>query len=413
MEPETGMTAPTIPTRHGANRAEAERMARPLLWYIGDRKRAQPSPEQWQRLGEALLEGDPLMDSVVDWMDEVGASTGRRDFNLALNQGVDSIKQVSGPLAALFSQVDPIPDWLDHDRLERGLNASALAGKTGMRVLRDLGLMAGYQASAINRTLIMTGTLEKGAARRLAETTKWWLDCTRPGGLDRFGDGFKTTLRVRLIHALVRRHISARTEWDCALWGLPVNQLDMQATYLAFSVLYLQGQRLMGTLISSRESEDIMHLWRYIGWLMGVKPAFLCDSEMQGSIALYRNLISQATADETSKQLGRSLMDEPLHRQYPNFRRLRGHWEKQVHLSICRWFMGKAGMKALGLPEKTLPWYPLAFAPLNALWCLSHRTLPGGRKRLITKGRQAQERQLETLFGTHRPDILSSALPGT
>ena len=32
----------------------------------------------------------------------------------------------------------------------------------------------------------------------------------------------------------------------------------MQATYLALSVLFLMGQKLRGTVLSSQESEDIM-----------------------------------------------------------------------------------------------------------------------------------------------------------
>src|SRR5690554_7488598 len=91
---------------------------------------------------------------------------------------------------------------------------------------------------------------------------------------------------------------------------------------------------------------------------MGVDESLLCNSEQEGRIALYQNVISQAMADDTSRQLGRSLMDQPLGRHYPNMHFLRGHWEKQVHLSIIRLFVGWRGMKDLGLPTWTLPWYP-------------------------------------------------------
>ncbi|WP_097460618.1 oxygenase MpaB family protein [Mangrovitalea sediminis] len=403
------MPASSTPLRHGANRTEAASIARPLAWLIGDRNLAEPDKEQWQHLGQTLLQGDPLADDVVNWLHATGFSTGRHLFEQALNRGINSLANPPPALQALFARVDKSPEWLDRERLQRGLDASARSGKTGMRVLRDLGLMAGYQASAINQTLVKTGALEKGASRRIAETTKWWMDCMTPGGLDRNGEGFKTTLRVRVIHAQIRRQLLNRQDWDCARWGLPVNQLDMQATYLAFSVLFILGQRLMGTLVSSREAEDIMHLWRYIGWLMGVDSTLLSASLKDGYIALYQNLLSQATADETSQQLGRALMDEPLGRHYPHFGWLLARWDKQVHLSMVRWFVGRRGMKALGLPVWTLPWYPLMFAPANAVWCLLQRALPGGRQRLSRWGRQAQKRQQDILFGQEHRDITQVA----
>ena len=273
------------------------------------------------------------------------------------------------------------PAWVDWQRLERGAQACALSGQTGMRVLRDFGLMAGYQASGINQTLVKTGALERGATRRVAETTKWWMDCTTVGGLKPSSEGFKTTLKVRLIHAIIRQRLLKQADWNTAQWGVPINQLDMQATYLAFSVSFLLGQKIMGTLISRQESEDVMHLWRYIGWLMGVDESLLCTTEQQGRIALYQNVISQATADDSTRQLGRALMDEPLGRHYPNMHFLRGRWEKQVHLSIIRLFVGWRGMKDLGLPTWTLPWYPILFAPVNALWCAANRLMPNGRDR--------------------------------
>ena len=141
---------------------------------------------------------------------------------------------------------------------------------------------------------------------------------------------------------------------------------------------------------------------------MGVDESLLCNSEQEGRIALYQNVISQAMADDTSRQLGRSLMDEPLGRQFHNFAWLRGQWEKHVHLSIVRLFVGRQGMKDLGLPTWVLPWYPVVFSPLNATWSALNRLTPNGSKRLSRLGRQAQEHQLKTLFGKSKPDITSS-----
>lgn len=404
------MVSSTIPTRHGVNRDQAERIARPLLWLIHDRQAARPSETQWRCMGQALLRGDPPADALAQWIQGDGRGQGFRQFDQALRDSPTDHRQLAEPIRRFLQAVEPTPDWLDWDRLERGVAASALSGQTGMRVLRDFGLMAGYQASGINQTLIKTGALESGPARRVAETTRWWMDCTTPGALRPGAEGYHTTLRVRLVHALVRQQLLKRPDWEIDRLGVPVNQLDMQATYLAFSVQFLLGQRLMGTVVRRQEAEDIMHLWRYIGWLMGVEEGLLCASEQDGRIALYQNLLTQATADESSRQLGRALMDEPLGRHYPYASWLRGRWDKQVHLSMVRWFVGRRGMAALGLPTRTLPWYPALFAPLNAAWCLVNRSMPGGSTRLQTRGRRAQQRQFRILCGRHRPDITTAVL---
>jgi hypothetical protein len=384
-------------------------VAAPVLRFIRNKAAAIPDEARWRRLGEALHEGDGPADALMDWMQQYGMGPARMLFERALAQGMAAVPEAPAPLQAFFAHIEQPPAWLDRARLAQGVQASYLSGVTGLRVLRDAGLMAGYQAGAINKTLVMTGALEKGASKRLAETTKWRMDCSAEHGLDRFNEGFKNTIRVRMIHAMVRRHVLTNPQWDAALWGLPINQVDMQATYLGFSTVFLLGQRLMGTVLTQQEAEDVMHQWRYIGWLMGVQEAWLCDSEQAGRIALYQNLLSQAPADDSSKQLGRALMDEPLARQYPRWRWLTGQWNKAVHLSMCRFFIGRQGMRALGLPQWVLPWYPMVFAPLNFAWCLLHRAMPGGRERLIAQGRRAQWAQVDIMFGHEKPQILNSS----
>ena len=394
-----------IPSRHGADLQRSRRAAAPLLWLIRDRKAAQPDDASWQQLGQWLNVGDPLADAVVSFISSHGHREGWRLFELGLQQGAQAVTGYPA-LHALFTHCEQDPPWLDRTALQRGTDVSARSGKTGMRVLRDFGLMAGYQASAINQTLIKTGALEKGAQRRVAETTKWWMDCTAAGGLIPGGDGYKTTLRVRVIHAMVRAGLRQRNDWDHDYLGLPVNQLDMQVTYLAFSVMFLIGQRILGVPVSASEGADVMHLWRYIGWLMGVNDALLYAGEQEGRVALYRNLLSQPMADDTSQQLAQPLMDEPLQRYYPNAQWLRSHWDRQVHLSIMRLFIGQQGMRDLGLPGTVLPWYPLLFTPANFTIQTLIRTVPGGKDWLTRRGRRAQESMMGILFGAHKPDIL-------
>ncbi len=392
-----------IPRRHGADLAAARRISGPLRWFI--RGNPEPTPERWRALGEALLQGDPPADQLVEWMYSAGMGHAMPLFQRALNQGVASVPDAPPPLREFFGQCERRPEWVDERLLAEGARVSQLIGLTGNYVLRDFALMGGYQASALNKTLLLSGALEGGTRRRVAETMKWWVNCTADGGMARFGDGFKSTLHVRLMHALIRRRVSRLPVWDIGASGLPVNQTDMAATYLGFSVVLLFGVRAMGVPITRQESRAAMHFWSYVCWLMGVEERWLANSEMAGRVLLYQVALAQTPPDESSKQLGRALMEESRHVPYRRFRSLRGRFEQARHLSVTRFFVGRRGMQALGLPATVLPWFPLISAPFILVWHLVHRLLPGGRERLIRAGRKAQENLVKTHFGQETAEV--------
>ena len=388
-----------LPRGNGIVIAPIPPITRRLRKRIRDRARAEPSTDQLRAIGDSFFRGDPLMDAVVDWMIAHGVPATKPLFDSALERGIAAVADAPDALRALFAQVDHPPPWVDAARLESGARFSGIAGTVGLDVLRDGGLLPGYLASAVNQTLILTKALEKGPQKRVAETTKWWIDCTRPGGMARFADGFKTTLQVRLIHAFVRRHVGRLPQWQAETYGIPVNQGDMTATNMVFSAQFLLGQRLLGVIITRSEGADVMHLWRYIGWLMGIDEQWLYDSEDAARIALYQNLLTQPPPDETSRQLGAALADEPLQRHYGRFHKLKGHWNRAKHLSIARLFLAATEMRALGLSRWTLPWYPLLTLAPRFLWHALHRVIPGGKERLIRRGLARQRQYLDVLFG--------------
>jgi hypothetical protein len=390
------------PGRHGVDLPASMRMARGVRLCLSGQ--VLPSPQTWAQLGDALWQGDPLADTVAAWLHREGMAKAKPQLDAAIAHGLQAVPDASPELRAYIEAVERTPMWLDPALMRHGASFLQSTGLHGMMVLRDAGLMAGYQASAINQTLVMTGALQRGVQRRIAETTSWWVDCTGHGGMDRTGPGFQATLKVRAMHALVRQSVRQRPNWDAAYLGLPINQVDMQATYLGFSAVHLLALRATGVPVSKRDAQGVMHLWRYIGWLMGVDEAMLFEGEASARLGLYHNLLSQAPPDETSVAMGQALMDEPLQRLYPWGGRVRGPWNKARHLSLVRLFVGGQGMRNLGLPS-TLPWYPLLTALPRALWAGAHRALPAGMASLAQRGRRAQEAYLPIMFGKAAPGV--------
>ncbi|RZI83325.1 MAG: DUF2236 domain-containing protein [Rubrivivax sp.] len=402
MSPNPLPTSRPHPTRHGADLAVTRQLASRLRRMI--RGEPEPTPAEWERLGAALWSGDPVADDLADWLRQVGMGVGRPQLERAIDQGLAAVPDAPPALRRFIEAAERTPAWVDEAQLAAGARFIQSTGQYGMLVLRDAALMAGYQASAINQTLVMTGALQRGPQRRVAETTAWWLDCVAEGGLHRNGTGFKTTLRVRAMHALVRQNLLRRPDWDLQALGLPINQVDMQATYLGFSVVHLIALRVTGVVVRAEDAKAMMHFWRYLGWLMGVEEELLSDTEMAGRISLYQNIISQAPPDDSSAALGRALMNEPLSRHYPWGAAVRGRFNRARHLSVVRWFVGPEGMRHLGLPP-TLPWHPVLTTLPRLVWTGLHHLLPGGRARLIAAGGASQRRYLAIMFGKHPPGV--------
>ena len=124
-------------------------------------------------------------------------------------------------------------------------------------------------------TLTRTGGFGVNVTRhRLLETFQHILQVTRSlasvAGPD--GAGFASSLRVRLLHAAVRRRILALAArrpayYSVADHGVPVNALDCVGTIAAFSAaLVWVGLPRQGVVPRPREAADLVartHLWFY------------------------------------------------------------------------------------------------------------------------------------------------------
>ena len=122
--------------------------------------------------------------------------------------------------------------------------------------------MSGYLSSGAVEPLVATGALLTMARRRIAETGKYLRDIATSGTIERSSEGFKTTVRVRIMHAMIRRRLGASAGWKTDDWGVPVNQRDMVGTNLEFSIAYIGGLTALGYRISRREREALVRLSR-------------------------------------------------------------------------------------------------------------------------------------------------------
>ncbi|MEM1031363.1 MAG: oxygenase MpaB family protein [Myxococcota bacterium] len=300
-----------------------------------------------------LSETDALADALIE---DFAARRGSwPQVHRALAEGIEAVADAPETLRALFAQLDDVPAWVDWDRIDRGGRLLFRTSLAGGITLGAKSLCYGYCSPAGNKPLAFTGRLDGPAVgRRLAETGRFVTETCRRGGLRRFSAGFATTVKVRLMHAQVRRLCQRSPEWRHDLWGTPINQHDTIATSLLFSLVFIQGVRQFGFTVPKRDAEDYLHLWKYSGYLMGAPPELLPDTEAEADALADIILLTQAPPDEDSRRLVEALIRSPEATARTEEERRRVRPQVDAAYGFCRSLLGDEMSEQLGL--KSSPW---------------------------------------------------------
>ena len=292
------------------------------------------------RLGPFLGRGDDLADAVVARIEAMPKGRGWAMFTEAAARGIARVECAPDEMRAFFDVTERVPVWVDFPTLERGGRLLMRAGLLGGLVLGLCSLPLGYASPGGNKPLVFSGRMNEQAPRRLNETARFVQAVCRPGGLAPRADGYQITLRVRIMHAQVRRMLLASGKWDAASWGLPINQHDMAATTLLFSLVLIEGVKKLGMRIRHEDADAYMQLWRYAGLLMGVDPEILPTGVTEGKRLAELVQATMGPPDEDARALTRSLLRSPL--AAARNERERKNLERRVEFakSLCRELVG-------------------------------------------------------------------------
>jgi hypothetical protein len=193
------------------------------------------------------------------------------------------------------------------------------------------------------------------------------------------------------MHALVGASFAG--PWDTARWGLPINQADQAATLGLFDATVILGCRALGVRIPPSDSRALMHLWKWVGHLMGVHPGFLVDDERARYRINYHVLLAQAGISDAGPRLARAVVAAQADRTYPGpswWQPWRARFERERLLSMLTAFLGVRSMRELGLPLRP-PWAHAYLLPLNVWrYHLAGRSR-WGRERLDRWGRRRSD----------------------
>jgi hypothetical protein len=347
------------------------------------------------RLGRWFWEADPLADAAVAAIDALPKGAGWRLVEEGVRRGARGIPDAPEALRELLAFAEHVPMWVDWETCDKGGELLMRAGPLGGAVLGARSLVLGYASPGGNKPLAFSGRLKEQAARRVNETARFVQAVSRPGGMRPLAEGWQIAIKVRLIHAQVRKMILKTDRWNEDAWGVPVNQHDMAGTTLLFSVSIIDGLRKLGMGIRKEESERYVHLWRWIGRVIGVHEDVLPACEADGMRLAGLVAATMGEPDKDSRDLTKALFDGALDGCKTKKEIRNGLRNQAFGRMVCRELIGDELADKLGVERTTWRYAMPALKRLVASVERFTQTVPFATEGAVAMGTRYWDRVVE------------------
>ncbi len=357
-----------------------------------------PNSQTFQKYAPLYHRVDELGDEVVK---ETYLKLNYKEASAIIHkyskQPITENDDASENVKKLFLQLQETPHWFDKDLANKGARFCMRTGANGLMILRDFTLMGGYDFAYISKPLIFTEALKKGAVKRLKDTLEFWVNVTRESALQPNSEAYQLIVRTRLMHSYARLKIKEKTEqWDYQNWGEPINSWDMIATYTGFSLVFMQGLKKLGIIISDDEEKGLFHLWKYIGYLLGIPVDYLPNDRHQAVEQFYWWTTIQDEGDDDSAQLAKALLNENLENTIykHSFQR---KMLKNLHQSMNWFLLDEEINKRLQIPKpaKAFSVFPKIVVKGNQIFQKIYLRNATQYQKLVEMGSEQQKKVLK------------------
>ncbi len=252
----------------------------PADYQEGHRKALQIDRERADNYIAHTTIGDPLADELVDDMSHLDQRQSAQMLKTALSveDSTRIDKKAPASLKKFIEFYDDVPEWVDFDSMTPGF---AMFHRNTRFVLAGMvagTLVEGFTTN-ISQSFFIKGRLRYQGIKRLQQNNRHMLDIFLPGGLERYGDGWALSIRVRLIHAKSRQLLYGAREWDPDVLGVPLCSAHIGFAICAFSARLLRHMKALGASFDDDERRAFMQVWRYSGYLMGIPETILYQDE--------------------------------------------------------------------------------------------------------------------------------------
>ncbi|MGV9672270.1 oxygenase MpaB family protein [Gordonia sp. NPDC003504] len=319
---------------------------------------------------DAMWRADDRADAVAGMQDPAGRS-GFALLATALADGIDAVTEPPTELIDLFTSLDTEPDWLEHDRCDRAADSLVRHFPAMAIVLAAASLLRGAGNSIAGKPLALTGRYGTMPGVRSVEVGEWLRRVLTPGGMRRDGEGFAYTVRVRMIHAHVRKHLLRTGVWDHDAWGVPIPQPYMAFTLAEFGHIAIEAMESLGVRFTDTELNDIYHLWRYVGHVIGMDDDLnpTCAADHRRIEELYR--LTSPGPDEYDREFVAALNADYLVPEFANTLKLPERLRLPVATALIegyeRVFLGDHDADALQIADRRVKHLLPRLSPLLRL----------------------------------------------
>ena len=210
-------------------------------------------PELAEIYIDHTMTADPLADAAIASLGDYDTESRGRMIRACMNGCELAMQDAPAPLREFFDSLAPPPGLFDPVKAAPGGRAFHKYSDIFFIGLVCDSLISGF-TTAVSKTFYLTGRMA-GNPRRVQQNTRHLIEITLPGGLDRYGDGWKLSVRIRLIHAQVRKLILDENVWDIASDGWPLHASHMALAATGFSAINLHAVKKMGIRLTEAGNE--------------------------------------------------------------------------------------------------------------------------------------------------------------
>ena len=219
--------------------------------------------------------GDPLGEEMTEDLAEFGSRESMRLIETAMNrEGDEALRDSPASLRKFFREAESPPEWLEYSAFAPGVRMFHRNSQVVLAAFVAGVLIEGFTTN-IAKSFFITGRVRDQGVRRLGQNNRHMMEIFLPGGLYRDGDGWKLSVRIRIVHARLRHLLRNSEDWDAEAWGAPISAAHLGYAISSFSARLLKHMKTLGADYNDEEYNSFMAVWRYSGYLMGIPETIL------------------------------------------------------------------------------------------------------------------------------------------
>ena len=249
--------------------------------------------------------GDPELDPVMEEVYSLHPAKLHRFVGAGIEQRETELRAAPEPLRRFFEDFRE-PDWLDYSAFRPGVRAFH-ANADLMLVAFVTGVLVEGFSTLIAKSFNTTGRVA-ATNRRLQQNNRQLLEIFFPNGLQRDGDGWKLSTRVRFVHARIRSLLARHEEWNGEAWGTPLSAAHLGFAISIFSKRLLDYAELVGARFTEEEKASVLSVWRYAGYLMGIPETILYRDGPEADRIYQMGRMCEPPPDRDSAEMANALI---------------------------------------------------------------------------------------------------------